>query len=136
VFDVTGATMTLGDSGPWWGEVSSGTYTVDLTQYVQVLTVTLDNWTVAEATSTDTFAGTFEGYPSYEIVNGQAVGVYQGAGTVLPANYPSWEPASALSGSWGHVEAIRFTIVPEPATLGLVGLGLMGSWVMRRRARR
>lgn len=136
VFGVAGATMTLTDTGPWWNEGGAGQYTVNLTQYTQILTVTLDSWLIAEATSTDTFAGTFAGYPGYEIVNGHATGVYQGAGLVLPANYPAWAPSGVGSGAWGHVEAIRFTIVPEPATLSLIGLGTVAGLVLRRRARR
>lgn len=136
VFDVAGATMTLTDTGPWWNEAGAGQYTVNLTQYAQVLTVTLDGGLIAEATSTDMFAGTFAGYAGYQIVNGHATGVYQGAGGVLPANHPSWEPSGVPGGAWGHVEAIRFTIVPEPATLGLMGLGTVAGLVLRRRARR
>jgi hypothetical protein len=136
VFGVAGATMTLTDTGPWWNEAGAGQYTVNLTQYTQILTVTLDSWLIAEATSTDTFAGTFAGYAGYEIVNGHATGVYQGAGAALPANYPSWAPSGVPGGAWGHVEAIRFTIVPEPVTLGLVGLGMAAGLVLRRRARR
>ena len=134
-FDVTGGQLILKNTGSWWNAGDPGTqYTVNLTQYLQVLTVTTDNYVIKNATSTDVFAGDIQGYAGYKVLYGQAASIYEGQGSSLPANYAAWQPGSVTSGAWGTLEGTRFTIVPEPATVGLIGIGL-AAMVMSRRKR-
>ena len=141
VFDVTGATLTLKDPGPWWNAAedgATGQYVVDLTSYEQTLTVTYVNYQIANASSIETFAGTFQGFPGYELLYGHTLGAYEGhtlAGTE-PTNYPEFLPSGFTSGgAWGVAEGIRFDIIPEPATMGLLGFGVIGLVLHRRKKR-
>lgn len=129
VFDTTGATLTLTDTGPWWNAADPGTeYVVDLTLYEQTLTVTYVNGAIANASSIETFQGDIQGYPGYQLLYGHTVGAYEdyGLAAQLPANYPSFFPVGSPAGAWGVAEGIRFDIVPEPSTMALLGMGVLG----------
>lgn len=134
VFDTSNAQITLDDSGPWWNAGDAGTqYAVDLTSYVQTLVVTYVNQQIANASSIESFAGTFQGYPGYELLYGHILGAYDDAGVAPPADYPAFEPGTSPFGAWGEAEGLRFTIVPEPATMGLLGFGLAAMAINRRK---
>jgi len=131
--DVTSAQLILksdGGTAPWWG--GGGDYAFDLDYYFQTLTVTMAGGLVANATSTEVFEGA---YGTHRVRYGHTVGIYEGAGLLLPPNYPAFEAAlpGLIGGAWGTVEGSRFTIIPEPATLALVGIGLAVMGLRRRK---
>ena len=137
-FDVTAATLTL-KSQPWWTGLGDGDYTVDLDSYSQLVVIEFSGGTPVFASSTESFYGTFQGYPQYSLV-GQASGAFVGQGAALPppaADWPAWVRSGAaggvLNGAWGETGLIQFRITPEPATIGLLGLGLVGVFFGRRR---
>ena len=90
---------------------------------------------VASTTIVDT-RGTFVDHPGYALSFLVAVAIPFGEGSVLPAGYPTWLPETATSGAYGVAQKIRLEIIPEPATMSLVGLGLVAMIVRRRELRR
>ena len=119
--------MSLRSSGPWWN-AGDPDYVVDLTLYEQTLTVTYVTGQIANASSIETFEGNFQGYPGYQVVHGQTLGAYEdyGLAAQLPTGYPSFFPPGSPAGAWGVAEGIGFDIVPEPSTMALLGLGVLG----------
>jgi len=129
-FDVSAATLVLKAGGPWDG--GDGDYTINLDFYEQQVTALYENGTMVFAESTESFTGDFVGHVGYRLA-GMASGALVGQGAPLPANFPSWVPGGSVTGSWGEVGLIQFQITPEPASLLLVGAGLGGLWLTRRR---
>jgi len=132
-FDVSAATLVLKSGGPWTG-AGDGDYTVDLDFYTQQITAHYESGTMIFAHSTESFTGDVQTFANYRLA-GMANGALVGQGAPLPANFPSWIPGSATTGSWGEVGLIEFQITPEPASLALIGTGL-GALVLARRRRR
>ncbi len=135
-FDVSAATLTLKNAAWWSGSVGDGDYTVDLDSYAQTVVLQYSGGNVVFVHSTESFDGTFQGYPQYSLV-GQASGVFTSQGPTLPADFPSWVRSGAaggiLNGAWGEVGLIEFQITPEPATLSLLGVAVAAVLAARRR---
>lgn len=135
-FDASAATLTLKNAAWWSGSVGDGDYIIDLDSYAQTVVLQYSGGNVVFAHSTESFYGTFQGYPQYSLV-GQASGVFTGQGPALPANFPSWVRSGAaggiLNGAWGEVGLVEFQIAPEPATLSLLGVAAAAAIAARRR---
>jgi len=126
-----GGTLLLDDSGPWWTAGDPGTaYTVNVTSYTHTTTNQYVGGVVVASSTASSLKGVFADYPGYSISFAVSAAV--------PSGYPSFVPDTAASGAWGVAQKIRMEIpppVPEPATLGLLGLGVFGLVVGRRRSR-
>lgn len=128
------AVLTLTDGGPWDGDAGTVDYTANLTEYSMLLQIWYDsNDVITEATASISFEGDFASFGGYRITDGSASGVLRGMGTTPPADYPVWD-SQFPAGAWGVVNNIRFDIVPEPATLALLGFGAVA--VLGRRKNR
>ena len=77
--------------------------------------------------------GTFGGhYPPYEadFLVAQAMQMDEGDLTAFQAyealhgDFPGWLPPGETAGQWDVAQMIQMEIVPEPATVGLLGIGL------------
>lgn len=131
-FETSDAWLIL-KSLPWWTGAGDGDYTVDLDAYAQTVTVLYSGGAPVSARSVESFSGTFVGYPGHVLV-GQADGAYVGQGAAPPpAAYPGWIPGTVTGGAWGDAGLIRIEVTPEPATLGLMGIGLAAVALGRRR---
>jgi len=132
-FDTTSAFLYLKAGQAWDG--GDGDYTVDLDFYAQTVQIQYQNNVPIFAHSSEALTGDFVGFAGYRLA-GMASGALEGQGVSLPAappTYPMWEPGGVPMGAWGDVAQIEFMITPEPATLLLLGSGLAGVWLSRRR---
>jgi hypothetical protein len=64
-----------------------------------------------------------------DIVNGDTFWLADGVGPVIVAG--ASPPAVPVTVAPGSISSV--TVVPEPATIGLFGLGALGAWIIRRR---
>jgi len=133
-FDTTSGKLILKTGGPWDG--GDGDYTVNLDFYSQTITMLYVGDTMVFSSSVVTFTGDVAGFTDYRL-EGQACGALTGmdvnpAAGGLPADFPDWIPGAATTGDWGEVGLIQFHIIPEPATLLLIGVGFGGMWLARR----
>jgi len=140
-YDANDATMLMKDTGPWWdpGDSPGMTeYVVDITEYRH--DVTIDP--LGGVTSLVTLRGIFPeftvGLDVYKVEVFLATAVREGEGLHPGAGYPEYLPPGYTGeGHWGVVQQIQtlvtYELIPEPATLGLLGLGAVGILTRRRR---
>ncbi|MFW5839874.1 MAG: PEP-CTERM sorting domain-containing protein, partial [Planctomycetota bacterium] len=125
----TGGTLSL-KSGIWT-EAGDGDYAVDLTTFIQTTEVFMVDGEVLTATGQITAIGDFTDHAGYQLRYLNGISTFEGSSEVAPVGYPSY--LGAEGGIYGTVSDIKLEIVPEPATMSLLGLG--GLLVLRRRRR-
>jgi len=143
-----GGVLTLTDQGDWWNPLDLGDhYTVTVTSYTHTTQVRYSGGVPVEQSTIVEMSGTFDGYyPPYEVsfLVAQALQIDEGdlaafqAYQAVHGDFPQWLPVCEDYGQWGVAQLIQMQIVPEPATMGLLGIGLgtlMLSGLRRRRRR-
>lgn len=129
----TGGTLTLKDAGPWWNAADSGSYSeyvLTIDSYSHVTTKEYLNGTQIGFTTSVALNATFVEDPSMTVSFLIAAAVPIGMGATVAPDYPDFA-INAPGGAWGNVQKIRMEIVPEPATLVILGLG--GLTLLRKR---
>jgi len=127
----SGGTLTLG-AGAWTG-LGDADYAVTLSYYTHTTQYHYCGGVVQGVSTIAQLAGSFDDYPNYEVSFIIAQALPSGEGETLAADYPSWVPSDVSSGHWGVCQQITMGIVPEPATLGLLGAGLLAVVARPRR---
>ncbi len=127
----SGGKLTLGPGD--WTAGGDGDYLVSITSYSHTTEVTYLGGQAQAMSTIVQLAGTFDNYANYEVSFVIAQALPAGEGDTLPADYPSWVPSDVDSGHWGVCQQITMGIVPEPATFGLLGAGLLALVARRRR---
>jgi hypothetical protein len=126
----SGGSLKLKDTGSWWNAGDPGTeYDLTITSFSNDTTKYFSGSTFVSSTSLVHFVATFDAYPGSSVDFVIAVAVPTGMGTTVPADYPAFG-INAPAGAWGVAQKIRMEIVPEPATLAILGLGGL---LLRRR---
>lgn len=129
--DYAGGDLILKNTGPWWNSADSGTeYALTINTYSHNTTKYYYNGQLTSFTTNVYLDATFDEYPGYEVIFTIAVAVPTGAGSTPPAGYPAFN-INTTAGAWGVAQKIRMQIIPEPATLVLLGLG--GLFLSKRR---
>ena len=129
----TGGTLTLKNTGPWWNPADVGTeYTLTIDSYSHTTTKTYVGGVEESSRTTAVLSATFDDNPSATVEFIIASAVPVGSGATPPTEYPEFA-VSAPVGAWGNVQKIEMLVVPEPATLVLLGLGGVFSVISRKR---
>jgi len=140
-----GGVLTLTDQGLWWNSGDLGDhYTVTVTLYTHTTQIHFSGGVPVEQSTIVEMSGTFDGYyPPYEVdfLVAQALQIDEGGLAAYEAyqashgDFPDWLPLGEDVGQWGVAQMIQMRIVPEPATMGLLGIGL-GALMLRGLRRR
>lgn len=120
-----GGILLLKSSGPWWGGDPGTAYTVNVEEHAHTTTKEYVDGELVASSTVVNMTGTFADYEGYEISFLVAAAVPTGQGSAPPTDYPEFIPDTATMGAWGPAQEIRLEIVPEPATMALVGAGLV-----------
>jgi len=120
----SGGTLVLKNTGPWWNAADAGTeYLLTVDSYAHDTTKTFDTGgNLIRAETQVVLNATFDGNPNATAEFIIAYAILTGSGTTPLAGYPDFAIA-APGGSWGNVQKIQMEIIPEPATMVLLGLG-------------
>jgi hypothetical protein len=125
----SGGTVTLKSGGPWTG-AGDGDYVVNVNNF-SLSTLVQKFGGSTQITGTVSMDGTFQANPAMKMTYLTAVTKIDGGSpAAFPANYPAllWP-----QGQWGSTSTTVMNIIPEPATMGVLGLGALCMLIRRRR---
>jgi len=126
----SGGSLKLKNTGAWWNAGDPGTeYDLVVTSYTHDTMRDLYNGQFVTATTIVHLTADFVGYPGYSVDFLVSVAMPTGMGATPPLNYPEFA-IDTTAGAWGVAQKIRMNIIPEPATLAVLGLGGL---LLRRR---